>query len=287
MSSFPDDLKRDLAERTRLARGDPRTTAQVISAALSAPEEARWELVVLLHFRATRDVLDAARSLCTSACPEERTLGANVLGQLGVPDRAFPDECVTALLDLLQGEEEAAVLSSACIALGHLSDSRCVEAVVGLRSHPDSEVRYAVVFALQGLEDELAISTLIELTEDCDESVRDWATFALGSQIDQDTPAIREALLKRLHDSDDTTAGEALVGLARRKDNRILDTLIERLRPERLRTLDGSDLFEVRSAELLADPRLLPVLNRVHEEMGDCIDVAEAICCCQAGGEPA
>jgi hypothetical protein len=50
--------------------------------------------------------------------------------------------------------------------------------------------------------------------------VRGWATFCLGSELDADGPAVREALLRRVDDPEGDAAGEALVGLARRGDPR-------------------------------------------------------------------
>src|SRR4029077_14951716 len=87
------------------------------------------------------------------------------------------------------------------------------------------DVRYGVVFALMGHEDRQALETLAELTRDPEAHVRDWATFALGSQAEADTPELREALVSRLADEDDDTRGEALVGLARRGDWRVLTAL--------------------------------------------------------------
>jgi HEAT repeat protein len=73
------------------------------------------------------------------------------------------------------------------------------------------------VLGLLTMETPAAIEALLELSRDSDVDVRNWATFALGSQIDVDTPQIREALRNRLSDSDEDTRSEALCGLARRK----------------------------------------------------------------------
>jgi HEAT repeat protein len=65
--------------------------------------------------------------------------------------------------------------------------------------------------------------------QDRDEDVRDWATFGLGVLGNTDSDKIREALLQRLTDSDEDVREEALVGLGKRKDQRVLSTLMTAL----------------------------------------------------------
>ena len=91
------DGNADLTSRIREAQDDPRTVGELVSLALSEQDEnAAWDVVGILHFRGTQEVFDAARLLCRSCCAAEQTLGANILGQLGVPVRSFPDESVEA-----------------------------------------------------------------------------------------------------------------------------------------------------------------------------------------------
>src|SRR5687768_15369499 len=218
---------------TERACNDPRSTESLIEFALTEEDENKvWEVVTLLQFRGNREVLEAARKLCESNHANERRLGADILGQLGIPNRAFPDEAVTILLGLLENEEDVAVLNSVAVALGHIGSPRAVEPLSRLKNHPHKDVRDGVVHGLLTHEDMLAIETLIELSTDEDEDVRDWATFGLGSMIDTDTQELRDALAKRLADEDEDTRAEALVGLARRKDERVLDKLIEQLSAE-------------------------------------------------------
>src|ERR1019366_2432847 len=156
-----------LDTRTLEARNDPRATHEFVTKALTEPDDnAAWEGVVMLHYRATREVFDTARQLCGSECPQERTLGANILGQLGIPNRTFPTESVALLLELLEGETDEDVLDAACIALGHTPDPSAVPSLARFKRHPNARVRYAVVFALVGYEDELAIKTKIEMSSD-------------------------------------------------------------------------------------------------------------------------
>jgi HEAT repeat protein len=143
-------------------------------------------------------------------------------------------------------------------------------------------VRYAVAYGLEGFEDELAIRTLIVLSRDSDTDVRDWATFALGSQIDLDTPEIRAALLARIVDEDEMTRGEALVGLARRKDHRVIKPLIKEL--ERHADAEYGE-YAVDAAKELADARLLPILRKLKQSATtDVSELDEAIRSCEGAG---
>lgn len=279
------DLNGYIDARTLEARKDPRATHEFVTMALTEPDDnAAWAAVEMLHFRGTREVFDTARQLCASQCPRERTLGANILGQLGVPTRTFPKESVAVLLELLKGETDDGVLDAACIALGHTPDESAVPSLIRFKRHPNASVRFAVVFALAGYEDELAIKTKIDMSFDEDELVRDWATFGLG-RIDVDTPEIRAALLARIADADETTRGEALVGLARRRDQRAIEPLIKEL--ERYHNAEHGD-YSVEAAEEFADARLLRVLTRLKESAADHNSTRfdEAIRRCSAVGVP-
>jgi hypothetical protein len=108
-------------------RRDPRSTGELIRFALNEEDEhAAWEPVVVLHCRGTPEVLAAAESLCFSSACKERVLGANILGQLGVPDRAFPEECFRILIEMLGTERDPNVLEAIGVAFGHLDDKRAI-----------------------------------------------------------------------------------------------------------------------------------------------------------------
>ena len=253
-------------ERVRAAQSDPRTVNELISLALAEPDEdVAWEYVVILRLRGSWDVFEAARSLCQSDCVVEKTLGVNILGQLGVQDRTFPNQCVDVLLPLLRSESDEDLLRATCIALGHNSNDRATEEVARLSTHDSDWVRYGVAFALPYFHNETAINTLIELMKDSNTVVRDWATFGLGSQTEADTPEIRNALLHATTDPDDTVRGEAFMGLARRRDERVMEPLIRELSV--WHSLEHGDHVLDAAAEL-ADSRLLPILLHLQESLG-------------------
>jgi HEAT repeat protein len=267
-------------KRTIAARADPRSTHELISIVLTgADEDTAWEAVTVLHWRGTREVFDAARQLCASECPKERALGADILAQLGIPERSIPDEALAILTGLLQRDQENDVLSSAAFACGHLHDARAVGALVKLKNHSHEDVRYAVVFGLLGHPDRRAVRALIKLSADPDAHVRDWATFGLGQQIDTNTREVREALFARVEDEDDDTRAEALMGLARRHDARVIEPLIEELRS------DAVTILVVEAAGETGDPRLYSPLAALRGR-GD-VDssfIEEAIARCLPDG---
>jgi HEAT repeat protein len=254
---------------------DSRATEELIRLALTEEDEgAAWELVTVLQFRGNCEVFEAAQKLCESNNPKERKLGTDIFGQLGIPYRTFPDESLAILLKLLDSEKDSDVLYSIGIALGHIGDSRAIEPLVKLKSHPSVDVRLGVVFGISCQEKAVAISTLIELSSDEDEDVRNWATFGLGSQIDTDTVEIREALLQRLVDENHEIRGEALVGLAKRRDERVLEPLIKEL------SSDSVGILAVEAAKEIGDARLSSVLRQLKRWNIDKNLLAEAINSC-------
>src|SRR3954453_3778160 len=156
-------------------------------------EEAYWAVVSELHTRVNDHTFRIADVLCDSLAVGGGCLGADVLGQLGAvegqtaAEGPFASAAGRVLLRLLEEDDEPAVLSSAAIGLGHLRDEHGIDRLAALASHASPDVRRAVVHGLMGYEDDRAVHALILLSDDSDAAVRDWATFALGGQIERDT----------------------------------------------------------------------------------------------------
>ena len=130
----------------------------------------------------------------------------------------------------------------------------------------------------------MAIYGLIGLSADQDQDVRDWATFGIGSMIETDIPEIREALVARLTETDSEIRGEALVGLARRGDLRIVAPLLQELAsisPGVLRKWvvigEAADSI-TRIAQEGGDKNWLPILEKLKElGIGDALAIEVAI----------
>jgi hypothetical protein len=152
-------------------------------------------------------------------------------------------------------------------AIGHADDPAWVDELLRYGSDEHPPVRQTVAGALPimfaGNEMSAdAIAALIALTGDTDPDVRDWATFSLGNQGRADGIAIRDALAARLDDEEGDTRFEAAVGLARRGDPRALAAIAGRLEDETATIY----LMDLAAAAELADPILLPALNRLRIE---------------------
>jgi HEAT repeat protein len=234
--------------------------AKLIAAALELGDEddERWEIVTALQDRGDDEVFAAACDLCLSPEPRSRVLGADILAQGRAKLKALREQTVPLLLDVFAHETDLDVVYSLCLAFHHLRAVEAVELVVRWAEHPDRDVRFGVVMALLCQEDERAISALTSLSGDVDHDVRNWATFGLGSQVETDTPAIRDALCARLTDTHDETRHEAIVGLARRGDRAAFEPLRRDLESGWVSSL----LFE--AAAEYRDPELFPQLVEIR-----------------------
>lgn len=231
-------------------------------------DDERWRIVRRLQERTDRVALGAACRLARSAARDERILGLDILSQLGVKavdgsqaelerSRTFVAETVPLVLTAMS-DEDSDVIGSAIAAAGHLRDTRLLAAALRHDRHPSAEIRqlvaYAVPFVAGDPPAPEAVETLIQLSGDPASDVRDWATFALGSILDVDSEPLRDALAARLDDTEGDTAGEALLGLARRHDPRALSPLLARLSDE-----PGNLIVEA-AAELAAPEALSALL---------------------------
>ncbi len=211
--------------------------------------------LAVIHYRGTQVEFDLGLEYVKSTDADDRAVGADILSQLGWSDKTFLKESVDALIPLL-GDVDPHVIYSAAHALGHRNDPRAIPELIPLARHPSALIRYGVVHGLTGYEDSDAVSTMIELTTDEDLDVRNWALFGIGTQIDLDTPSIREALMVGLSERDMEARGESLVGLARRGDERVIHALLKEWYEE-----DMVSILSVEAAGEIADARLLPFLE--------------------------
>ncbi|MEV4508576.1 HEAT repeat domain-containing protein [Dactylosporangium sp. NPDC049525] len=223
---------------------------------------ARWELVAELHRRTDRAAFEAACRFAVADGTADRVLGLDVLGQIGhLADRPFLEETLP-ILTAACADDRPDVLAAAATAIGHVGDPRALPAIRRHAGHAGEDVRLAVAIALPHVAgdppDARAVAALILLSADADAEVRDWATFGLGSQLEVDDEPVRDALAARLTDEDSDTAGEALVGLARRGDPRTLAPLLAWLAD------DPGNLIVEAAAELGAS-EALPLLLRLKD----------------------
>jgi HEAT repeat protein len=246
-----------------------RPSSELLSDALaltrSDPEsDTRQQLVWELHRRASPDIFAMAEELSDASDAAARHLSADILAQLGQLEyegneelRPFTRQSLPILRRLLEDQDDR-VIAAAITALGHHYRFEPIVEVPTLASHTSLRVRLATAMTLWpaygGVQFPAAIDMLIRLSEDENESVRDWATFNLGSIVSADTPEIREALYRRLGDSDFDTRSEAMIGLAERKDPRVVPFIAAAL------AADTVGALAVEAAGVVASPDLLPAL---------------------------
>ncbi len=210
---------------------DGRSGHELVALALAEGElgsDAYWDVVRHLQGRGDEATLDLALSLCAESSARSRILGLEVVSQLGYQQgRPFLEQSLPTVLRLCVSTDEPAVVEAAVDALGHLGDPRGFDAVHGQAGHASDDVRLSVAMALPfvtagpGHSEARTVEALSQLTGDGDPEVRDWATFALGVLVDVDTPEVRSVLRARVDDPVGDTAGEAIVGLALRRDSEV------------------------------------------------------------------
>ena len=108
--------------------------------------EDAWNAVGTLRVNRNREIFDRAAAWCVSEDPIKRARAADILYQLR--QATSRDESFDLIAALLSKENNLQALGSAIFALGHLGDERAVPLIFNHVNHADTDVRFAVAFAL-------------------------------------------------------------------------------------------------------------------------------------------
>lgn len=215
-----------------------------------------WELVSALHDRPPAEVWALVAPLAEREDVRLLELVPDVLRLLGREAQPLAAETLALFAQMLSREPPAEVVACIANACVDFHDPSIVTMLAPHAGHPDEAVREGVLHALRRSGHPDAITALINLSRDVVDELREWATFALGSQLPLiDNPEVREALAARLTDAHEPTRDEAVIGLGLRGDSRALGPLRDQLE----RGFVGKALFE--AAQALASPLLTPVLT--------------------------
>jgi HEAT repeat protein len=198
-----------------------------------------------------------AQLLIESPDPAALSAAAHVLGTMvnGHPEHAV--QATHTLSRLLAEAQHPHLEWSIADALRLAWHASAVEPLLRLEGSASANVRRSVAEGLgSAMSDQVVpagVEALVRLSQDPDESVRDWATFSLA-QLGDDSPAVRAALRAGADDPDYDTRCEALLGLARRRDRDAVERVATELRTGRVGKL------VVEAAAELGDPGLLEPL---------------------------
>lgn len=228
-----------------------------------------WDNILELRKRPTKDVFLLAKSYANNSNDKIKEIGIDVLAQLGLKERPFQQLTLNLFFDLLQQPQSPKILKALLYGLSHNNDnlsSKDLVLIIPYKNHRSKIVRLAATFALSGIENELAINALLELMQDKDASIRDWATFGIGSLIESDSPSIQNALKINSQDTDMNVRHEAIRGLANRNVE-VLNMVEDEIKHDTTSNL----LFEV--IQDLNATQFLPQLNLLLTKYGEQNDI--------------
>jgi HEAT repeat protein len=217
-------------------------------------DKSRWDNITILRKRPSEELFYTCVELTKSKDPKIRSIGIDVLAQMGLTPRPFLKQTLQLYFDLLKSETDSEVLMSLLYSIGHNNDKLSktqIEKLCAFSNNENNCVKEGLVSALLGINNLTAIETLIILSSDTLSRIRNWATFGLGTQIERNNKNIREALWNRVNDKHQETKLEAIVGLAKRKVIPINEIIKRELHAGEFGTLLFEAIIETGNKEFL------------------------------------
>jgi HEAT repeat protein len=221
-------------------------------------DKSRWDNISALRKRPSEELFSNCVELTKSNDAKVRIIGIDILAQMGLPPRPFFKQTIKLYFDLLKIESDPEVLMSLLYAIGHNNsklNKTQIETLFTFANNNNDWVKEGLVSALSFINDIKAIDILIKLSTDKLSHIRDWATFNIG-QVERNNKTIREALWARVNDKHQDTKLEAIVGLAKRKDNRVNEIIKREILDGEYGTLLFEAIIET------GDKQFLPLLRQ-------------------------
>lgn len=218
-----------------------------------------WNYIRELRSRTTRSVYEQAMALTYEKEQRAVLAGINIIAQIGFP-RLFQRRTMNRYFQILKNTNDWYIISTVLVSISHnnklLTDER-VQFLSRYRKSRSVEIRSGLQHALSCCDHDLAIDIKIQLSADKIDHIRDWATFALASQTELDTSAIRQALWARTTDFYLMARDEALMGLAIRRDPGVKPLLMQALNSD-----ENHDSLILEAIEVFNDPDFIPLLEQ-------------------------
>ena len=218
------------------------------------------EYIAILREREDDEVFQLTKKLVYSKVSVYREIATSILSQFGYKTKLYRGESIHLLAKLLNDKNED-VISNAIYAFGHRKSIRYADKLASFVTLNSLPIKEALAFTLGGYENQKSIDALVKLMQDENFDVRNWATFSLAQITKSNTQTIRDALFKNLSDTELEVRGEALLGLALRKDNRVVDAIIEDLQ----KPFYGSWIFTAITE--MPNKRYLPYFEKYIESL--------------------
>ncbi|WP_341904552.1 hypothetical protein [Fluviicola taffensis] len=229
-------------------------------------DRSRWDTIHVLRKRPSEELLGKCLEFTKSSDPKIRSIGIDILAQLGLSPRPFLNETLTCYFDLLTTEKNPEVLLSLLYGIGHNNDNLDkvqIEKICSFCNSDNKLIKEGLVSALGFIDDIQVIDILIKLSDDQSTPIRNWATFYIG-QGERNTKTIREALWKRIGDKHQETKLEAIAGLAKRKDKRVNEVIKREMIKGEFGTLLFEAIIATKNQEFL--PLLQQNLKSIKED---------------------
>ena len=198
----------------------------IVKAYHETDEDIYMSYIEILRKRGDDEVFQLTKRLVYSKDTLYRDISASILGQFGYKTKVYTGESVYLLSKLLNDKNED-VICTAIYGFGHRKCMRYADKLALFATSQSLQIKEALSFALGGYESLKSIDALILLMQDNNFEVRNWSTFSLAQITKINTPKICDALYKNISDVKSEIRGEALLGLALRKDYRVKSIILK------------------------------------------------------------